>query len=264
MADRNAPPPSKRPCNSTDHPLPVIIKLMDDRPNFKSMSLAEREAMRKAICTAIGDPRDSTVLPGGDLSVSPTDLQQQQLLLNIRTLAGRPASSTLPTRSTAGKVGVIFGIPINDAEEEILEALADQHVTHVKRLPIRNSPGSPSTTVLLTFLKEVPDRIKIASISYPVQVSVPSPYRCRNCWRLGHTANRCNANGPNCKRCGKQQHETHQECSRRCINCNSGDHEADNDQCPAYQQMKSIIKMAYLEEITIQEADPATQIYTAQ
>nr|CAH0104234.1 unnamed protein product [Daphnia galeata] len=75
-------------------------------------SIAEREAIRKAICTAIGDPRDSSVLPGGDLSVNPTDVLQQQTLLTIKTLAGRPTLCSLPNRSTGRKVGVIFGIPL--------------------------------------------------------------------------------------------------------------------------------------------------------
>jgi hypothetical protein len=189
------------------------------------MSITEREAIRKAICSAIGDPQDSTVLPGGDISVIPTDIHQQQALLNITSLAGRPTVCSLPNRSTARKVGVIFGIPLEDSEEDILLALTDQQVSHVKRLPIRNVPGSRSSTVLLTFATTVPDKIKIASISYPVQISVPNPYRCRNCWRLGYTANRGNANGPNCKKCGKQ-HEAGQECSTRCITCHMDDHEA--------------------------------------
>ena len=130
-----------------------------------------------------------------------------------------------PQSLNCWKVGVIFGIPLEDSEEDILLALTDQQVSHVKRLPIRNVPGSRSSTVLLTFATTVPDKIKIASISYPVQISVPNPYRCRNCWRLGYTANRGNANGPNCKKCGKQ-HEAGQECSTRCITCHMDDHEA--------------------------------------
>nr|CAH0112720.1 unnamed protein product [Daphnia galeata] len=167
------------------------------------MTIVEREAIHKAIFAIVGDTRDSTVLPGGDLSVAPINNAQQKVLLGIQTLAGRPAAVSLPDHSFHTKVGVIFGIPISDSEDDILKALSDQNVTQVKRLPIRNLPGSLSTTVLLTFSTAVPDRIKIASISHQVQVSVPNPYRCRTCWRLGHTSKRCNAKEPNCKRCEK-------------------------------------------------------------
>ena len=80
----------------------------------------------------------------------------------------RPAAVSLPNRSFHTKEGVIFGIPINDSEDDILKAVYDQNVTHVKRLPIRYMPGSQSTTVLLTFSTPVPDRMKIASISHQV------------------------------------------------------------------------------------------------
>jgi hypothetical protein len=129
------------------------------------MAIAEREAVHKAVYAIVGDIRDSTVLPGGDLSVAPINHAQQQALLDIQTLAGRPAAVSLPNRSFHTKIGVIFSIPINDSEDDILKALCDQNVTHVKRLPIRNMPGSQSTTVLLTFSTPVPERIKIASNS---------------------------------------------------------------------------------------------------
>ena len=57
----------------------------------------------------------------------------KQVLLAIKPLAGRPAAAavSLPNRSFHTKVGLFFGIPINDSEV-IIRALCGQNFTHVK------------------------------------------------------------------------------------------------------------------------------------
>ncbi|KAK4025152.1 hypothetical protein OUZ56_010652 [Daphnia magna] len=108
----------------------------------------------------------------------------------------------------------------NRSKESKVGVLNGQNETHVKRLPM----------------------------------SIPNPYRCRKCWRLGHTATKCNANETNCKKCGNQ-HPGHLDCSTRCINCGSNAHEADNyTACPAYIEVKRIIEMVALEGIAVNEA----------
>jgi hypothetical protein len=68
-------------------------------------------------------------------------------------------------------------VPIPDKEEEILEALADQNVIQVKRI--------------LTFSAPLPIRVKIAAMSYCAKQLIPSPFRCKKCWKLGHSTTRC-------------------------------------------------------------------------
>ncbi|KZS08395.1 Uncharacterized protein APZ42_027692 [Daphnia magna] len=45
------------------------VKLTDGKPNFKSMPIAERKRMQDEIIAIMGEPRDSTVLMGGDLAI---------------------------------------------------------------------------------------------------------------------------------------------------------------------------------------------------
>jgi hypothetical protein len=90
-------------------------------------------------------------------------------------------------------------------------------------------------------------------MSYRVQVSIPSPYKCKKCHRLGHTSSRCTLSSVNCGKCGKTQHPDH-PCATFCINCGSKSHGSDSYSCPAYTEMKQIIKMAFLEGITVEEA----------
>jgi hypothetical protein len=75
---------------------------------------------------------------------------------------------------------------------------------------------------------------------------IPSTYKCKKCHRLGHTILRC-------RNCGKIQHPD-QDCATFCINCGRKSHGSESYCCPAYTEMKQIIKMAFLEGITIKEA----------
>ncbi|KZS06599.1 Uncharacterized protein APZ42_029899, partial [Daphnia magna] len=232
---------------------PVIVKLTDGNSNFRNISIGQRKKLHEDIFRAAGETKDSTILMGGDLAIYAFDEDQQSCLLNMKSLQGRPVSCPLPLSSTANKVGVIFGVPTSDSVEEIQEALADQQVIQVKRLPIRGRPNDPSETVLLTFSSSLPERVKITSMSYQVQISVPNAYRCIKCWRLGHTAARCGTTLDICKKCGKS-HPQERDCSTRCVNCASSTHESSCNECPAYSEMKKVLKMAYLEGITVSEA----------
>jgi hypothetical protein len=157
---------------------------------------SSRKFIQEEIGRTVGNPRDAIVLRGGDLSVTPIDLDQQKKLLSLDSIANRPVICSLPNSSANNKNGVIFGpihLPIADGELELLEALRDQGVTNVKRLPMKNRPEIASETVILTFESQLPERVKIAAMSYRVQVSIPNSYRCNKCGRLGHTTARCGA-----------------------------------------------------------------------
>jgi hypothetical protein len=250
MADTRPP---KRPRDPDFDFTPVILKTTDDGPNFKQMSIAAREAFGKEIVATYREPRDSVVLLGGDIKITPISRAQQSSLLSISQFAGRKIKSSLPNSAAAIRNGIIFGVPTSDHGDELLEALSNQNVTCVKRLPMRDSPHIPSENVILTFLDDIPDRVFVAAMSYRVQVSIPSPYKCKKCHRLGHTSSRCTLSSANCGNCGKTQHPDH-PCATFCINCGSKSHGSGSYSCPAYTEMKQIIKMAFLEGITVKEA----------
>lgn len=135
------------------------------------------------------------------------------------------------------------------------EALLDQGVIKAYRFPNQDASKSPSSSVLLTFEDKLPERVTIAYVSYPVQTHFPSPYRCRSCWKLGHTKNNCNVpeSDPRCKRCGSA-HESDIFCSRKCVNCGSADHDADSNSCPTFLDAKAVLKIAISENISMKDA----------
>lgn len=66
-------------------PTPIIIKLTDNKTNFKEMKIAERNALMSALKNALRnhEVRDSYTARGGDLFVVPTDLTQQKAILDL-------------------------------------------------------------------------------------------------------------------------------------------------------------------------------------
>ncbi|EFX81113.1 hypothetical protein DAPPUDRAFT_242570 [Daphnia pulex] len=72
MADLLSRPLSKRPRDTESDIIPVILKVIDDEPNFKQMVIAAREAFSKAIVASHGERRDSLVLLGGDIKITPS------------------------------------------------------------------------------------------------------------------------------------------------------------------------------------------------
>lgn len=114
-------------------------------------------------------------------------------------------------------------------------------------------PSIPSGNVILSFSTPLPDRIKMSNISYPVQLSIPNPFRFVSCWRLGHTKALCKSTSPACKRCG-DIHTLDVTCHVRCINCGENDHEYDSASCPSYNEIKKALRVATIENISIREA----------
>jgi hypothetical protein len=99
----------------------VIVKLTDDKPNFKNMPLAERKRIQTEIIEIAGEPKDSSILMGGDLAIHAHDKDQQTILLELKSLQGIPVLCSVPNSSFAYRTRVIFGVPIKDSTEEICD-----------------------------------------------------------------------------------------------------------------------------------------------
>ncbi len=217
------------------------------------MLMAELKAVVEDIESQVGKPRRSNVPRGGDLFVYPTDENQQALLIELKQAAGRSIKADLP-KTSSSKKGVIFGVPIHESEEDLLQELASQGVTKVERF--HKGTGETRTaleTVALYFEKKIPDRVTIVAMSFTVKPYLPTPFLCKNCWRLGHTPKYCPNTAKRCKNCG-EEHDDTTHCSTKCVNCSSKDHQADSKLCPAFKKMQAIIKLAVEEDISIRDA----------
>ena len=111
----------------------------------------------------------------------------------------------------------------------------------------------PTGTVILSFSETIPNRVKISSLSYPIQPYFPSPKRYKLCWHLGHTQAYCNKSDQKCQKCGSS-HDTNSVCVPYCVNCRSAEHSSDSNSCPAFRKMRKIIQISFQENISLKDA----------
>lgn len=219
------------------------------------MIVSERIAFNNDLTSLVGQTKDSELLRGGDLCIFTVDQQQSLALINLNnTLVGPRKITTSLTKSAQSIRGIIRNVPIHDSDFEIAEALKLQGVVSARSIHPNSAISSiPSGNVILSFSTPLPDRVKMSNISYPVQLFIPNPFRCVSCWRLGHTKALCKLSSPTCKRCGNT-HSSDIPCQIRCINCGCSDHEADSVLCPSYVEMKKVLRIATIENISIRDA----------
>ena len=112
-----------------------------------------------------------------------------------------------------------------ESEENILDYLRPQGVTHVKRFKIRKNKELVNTnTLLLTFNRVVASKtLKLFYEIISVDLYVPNPLRCFNCQKFGHHESNCPADeGSVCERSGTGNHDhLTSQCKRlaKCVNC---------------------------------------------
>lgn len=115
-----------------------------------------------------------------------------------------------------GAKGVIYDIPLEMKEEEILNELKTQNVIGVKRMVKRVQTDKtiegkrqisqiPMRCVILTFSKvTIPPEIHLCFQIKRVKQYVPPVIRCYQCQRFRHNASQCRPNSKKrCVRCGE-------------------------------------------------------------
>ena len=140
-------------------------------------------------------------------------------------------------------------------EEDIKDKLQSQGVTKVERMK-RQKDGQlvPSDSYILTINSpNIPPQIKVGFLIRNTKVYIPSPQRCFNCQKYGHSK-RCCKNQPKCAKCGQAEHDNHEcENEAKCANCH-GDHPAYVRSCPKWTIEMEIIKVKYQKNIPFHEA----------
>ena len=221
----------------------------------KSLSSMSPFAINKGIEGVVGTPKSIKRLRSGDILVEVSRSTQANNLLKAKSLIDVPIQVT-PHRSLNSSKGVIRCPDIkNCSDEEILDNLASQHVTHLYRISVlREDVRTPTGTFILTFNSpKPPTTLKIGYLQVRVEVYIPNPVRCFNCQRYGHFKTNC-SRAATCEKCGQEGHpgDTCEE-SPRCVNC-QGCHSAKDKNCPKWVEEKQIQKIKASNNITYKEA----------
>lgn len=159
------------------------------------------------------------------------------------------------------KTGIIFGIPTDIPDEELLNELTqvkEDMVTGIKRITkiIKENDIEkiiPTARVKVFFRsKQLPEYVSIYRCRTNVKFFIPTLRQCYKCCRFGHISANCKSNTPKCLRCAMQHSG---ECNNplSCANCKE-QHMANSKDCPAKIKRELIDKVMILESLTFQEA----------
>lgn len=102
-----------------------------------------------------------------------------------------------------GCKGVISGVPISVKMDDLKSKIKGGNVISVVRMKAtKEGLKVDSESVLIHFEEgNLPRKVFLGFISYPVRAYVPKPLRCFNCQRFGHLAKNCKEKR-RCARCG--------------------------------------------------------------
>jgi len=156
-----------------------------------------------------------------------------------------------PQASTEVK-GVMYNVPMDVTEQEILTSLKGGNVVAVKRMG-NNESGRGTIPILLSFKDNVlPKRVMLGFMSYPVKEYERPPLRCFKCQRYGHVAAVCNGKR-RCRRCS-EEHDG-KECTGpvKCCNC-GGEHPASFRGCHNYVKAENVERIKKERKISYAEA----------
>ena len=133
-------------------------------------------------------------------------------------------------------------------EMEIRTELQEQGVVEVHRVTVKKDTEKvPTNTLFLTFsTPDLPKEITVGYLKVKVALFVPSPMRCFNCNKFGHTSQRRKF-AAKCTGCRKDKHEGQCEGPKLCSNCN-GPHASSAKDCPVWQGRRfnvSALRNAY-------------------
>ena len=211
--------------------------------------------VHKTIMSLTGEPKSIKTLRSGDLLIQCAK-ETQKTLLQMKTFCGLKCS-VKPHSSLNSSKGIVRCPALSKVtSEHILEFMAEQGVTDVRRINVRrDGEMKPTNTYVLTFNSPVlPTAVKVGFIQVKVDVYIPNPLRCYNCQVFGHHENKCGRHTVCCN-CAQPEHCASGQCDKpaKCVNC-SGDHPANSKKCQQWEKERQILKIKCEQNISFPEA----------
>lgn len=232
----------------------LIIKPKDENVSFRKVNIFWPSKYLGMIC---GNGTLHMESPAnGTLIVKTETRAQTKALLKCTRFCEKDVTISLHQARNTTK-GTIFAPEMRYmSEDEILEGLRPEGVSHVRRLTtFRDGQRRDTSLLAITFnTTKLPDTLLAGHIRYEVRVFIPNPLRCFQCQRFGHSSKFCKQDA-RCHKCGAAPHEG-SPCSApmKCLNCNATDHATNSTQCPTWKEEKSICEIKAKTGISYPEA----------
>ncbi|XP_060782171.1 uncharacterized protein LOC132889552 isoform X3 [Neoarius graeffei] len=237
----------QRPKIRRDGEFVVIVKLKGTGTTLNKIQLAEH------LVKDIGNFQYAKSLANGRILVVCHSKSQQERALAITSLNKCDVEVYAPGTGSKTK-GVIYGVPTELSDEDILGKAKGAEVSEVKRFQItKDNMRVASQTVLLTFESEsIPRRIEIGYLIFQVKPYIRPPLRCFNCHTYGHVAAVCRKKRK-CGKCGGDHN--YEDCASAlcCPNCGEA-HSAGFKGCRFYANAVEVQKIRTYERVSYAEA----------
>ncbi len=158
----------------------VVIRF--NEKNQGSMKKVNPLVLTTTLANKIGDIEYAKVLNDGNLLVRCADAVQMEKALKVKEIGKCNVENTgrVGARMGGGSTGVITGVPISVSMEELKRNIKGGKVLNVQRLKsAKEGVMRDSETVSVEFEGEnVPKRVFLGFMGYPVRMFVPKPMRC--------------------------------------------------------------------------------------
>ena len=132
--------------------------------------------------------------------------------------------------------------------EDIIEGLADQHVTNARRITFsRDGVKRETKTIIQKFETAIiPKTLKVGYLKVTVDLYVPNPLESGADNKLCHRCSEpiCMHASPCADDCQKKL---------KCVSC-GGEHMATSRACPVWQRDSEIVSVKYREGLSFQDA----------
>lgn len=214
--------------------------------------------LTKIIKNQIGEVKYARVLGDGNLLIgceNEIQLDKAKKMTYVGKVKVQKVA-IVGERRVNGCKGVIYGIPINVNNKEIMENMRVGNFTvkNVKRLT-KGIEKKETESILIEFEeKELPKEVYFGYVKYNVREYVQKPMRCYNCQEFGHIAKMCKWK-KRCARCGGEH--DYGMCGEgiqpKCCNC-GGNHSVAYWGCEALKREVEVQKLRLKEKVSYAEA----------
>lgn len=184
--------------------------------------------------------------------------QVKKLLAITKLLDDTPVTVNYHPTLNFSKCVVSCWEAIDMKEDELMECLGPQGVTHVYRMTSKKDGKiTPLPTLIVTVLGTVaPEYLKFGPLVVKTRTYVPEPMMCYNCWQIGHTKRRCTKK-PVCGKCGGDHPldvNVHCKQPEFCVRCGKHDHPSFKRTCKIYQEEKEVQRLHAVKGLSFDEA----------
>lgn len=232
----------------------LLIEATDEGSKISNLSPF---VIEKQIESIAGVPKSVKKLRTGNLLIEVDKPSHSKNLMSITTFFGLPCKC-YPHRSLNSSRGVIRCPDLAGVSEtEIVEGLKEQHVTFARRITIKKENKQiPTNTIILTFGTSIlPRTIKVGYLITKVDVYIPNPLQCYNCFKFGHNERNCKGDHA-CHLCGGNGYAHDDDKCKNplvCLNCKEP-HSAKSRACKVWKTEKEVLQVKFTQSLGFPEA----------